>query len=94
MDRALFRKLAAEMGVTEQRVMAIQAAPSFEESKVRLAALKADAKATYKKLAFQYHPDRNPGDASAGPPTYSRGDDPRRRGPACRRVSAQTRRSG
>lgn len=65
MDKALFRKLAAEMGVTEQRVMNIQTASSFEEARARLAALKADVKATYKKLAFQYHPDRNPGDVEA-----------------------------
>ena len=65
MDKALFQKLAAEMGVTEQRVTSIQAASSFEAARSRLAAFKADVKATYKKLAFQYHPDRNPGDAEA-----------------------------
>jgi hypothetical protein len=65
MDKALFRNLAAEMCVTKQRVTNIHAASSFEEAKKRLEALKVDAKAAYKRLAFKYHPDRNPGDAEA-----------------------------
>lgn len=65
MDRALLQTLTLELGITPERMRAIQAAPSFEEAKQRLVTLKADVKKAFKGLALKYHPDKNPGDPTA-----------------------------
>ena len=58
-------ELALEMGATPQRLQHIQQAPTLEEARNRLMALKVEAKAAFKRLAFRFHPDRNPGNLEA-----------------------------
>jgi len=50
------------MGITPQDFQAIQLAPSFEEAKKQLEALKTKVKAAFKKMAFELHPDRTGND--------------------------------
>lgn len=58
--------LAAEMGVTKDRVLKIRTARTLAEAQRLLEEMQADAKAAYRKLVFRYHPDRNPSDPEAG----------------------------
>ena len=58
-------ELALAMGVTQQRLQHIQQAPTLEEARNRLMALKVEVKAAFKRLAFRFHPDRNPGNLEA-----------------------------
>lgn len=64
MDQAKANQYAALMGLTPQRVQALQGL-SFDEALRSLEDLKKDARSRYRKLVFQCHPDRNPGDALA-----------------------------
>jgi len=63
MDPVLIQA-SQELGVTRAEVEALRRMP-FEAAVRRLADLKQVAKDRYRKLAFIYHPDRNPGDAKA-----------------------------
>jgi vancomycin resistance protein YoaR len=65
MDQVKARQYAAQLGLTPQRIQALQSLPSFDEASRSLEVLKKEARAQYRKLVFQYHPDRNPGNVSA-----------------------------
>lgn len=64
MDPKLAQELLAELGVTADALNTL-CRMSFEQAQLGLEGLKEQAKARYRKLAFKYHPDRNPGDAEA-----------------------------
>lgn len=64
MDHGLLERLVREFGLTPEVAMRLQRM-SFEQAVKELETVKVQAKATYRKLAFKYHPDRNPGDAEA-----------------------------
>jgi len=55
--------LASELGLTATRLERLRRLP-FEQAVRELAAFKDEVRATYRKLVFKYHPDRNHGDAS------------------------------
>lgn len=63
MDEQLVVEIMTELGAPPQAMRAVQCAPSFEEGKRRLEELKGLVRKTYKRLAFELHPDRNNGDA-------------------------------
>lgn len=65
MDPRLIHQMRLELGVTFQHLQQIQHMPVYEMACEALENLKEVARVRYKKLAFEYHPDRNPGDASA-----------------------------
>lgn len=65
MDPSTLKALAEEMGITQARLNSLRQARSFEEACRQLEAFKDEVNRTYKKLAFKYHPDRNPGDPAA-----------------------------
>lgn len=48
------------LGATQERLKRIRQLP-FEQASKELENLKVEARALYRKLAFQHHPDRNPG---------------------------------
>jgi hypothetical protein len=56
------QKLLGEMGVNPQDFQLIQQAPTFEDAKRQLEALKDKVKVGFKKLAFELHPDRTDND--------------------------------
>lgn len=57
--------MALEMGVTDNRMLEVRQAPTREHACQRLQALQADVRTAYRRAVFKYHPDRNPGDATA-----------------------------
>lgn len=63
MDPQLAR-IFGELGFTFEALRHIQSLP-LQEATRQLEALKLQARKRFKQLAFQYHPDRNPGDAEA-----------------------------
>jgi hypothetical protein len=63
MDPALIQA-SQELGVGLADVDVLRRMP-FEAAVQKLEELKTRARARYRKLAFKYHPDRNPGDAKA-----------------------------
>lgn len=65
MDQAKADQYAAQLGITSQQIRALQGLPTFEAATSRLDELKKEARSRYRKLVYQYHPDRNPGDSSA-----------------------------
>lgn len=65
MDQAKANRYAAQLGLTPQRLQALQSLPTFEEASRYLEELKKDVRTQYRKLVFQYHPDRNQGDPAA-----------------------------
>lgn len=58
---------AGTLGVGVNRTAAAASAPwdPYEILGIRVGASEADIKAAYRRLSFKYHPDRNPGDATA-----------------------------
>lgn len=56
------QQILNEMGITPLDFQVIQTAPSFKEAQRLLEALKDKAKAGFKRLAFEYHPDRTGND--------------------------------
>lgn len=64
MDQATGDAIAAQLGLTPQRVQALRSLP-FEKALLDLDVLKKEARSLYRRLVFQRHPDRNPGDPDA-----------------------------
>jgi DnaJ domain len=64
MDRRLVLEVMIALDATPQRIQQLQVMP-FQQAVRALEALKVHARARYKKLAFQWHPDRNQGDSGA-----------------------------
>ncbi len=65
MDQAKANQYAVQLGLTPQRLQALQSRSTFEEASQDLEELKKDVRLQYRKLVFQYHPDRNQGNPSA-----------------------------
>jgi hypothetical protein len=65
MDQAKANQYAVQLGFTPQQVQSLQALPTFEAATQALEEMKNDARSRYRKLVFQNHPDRNPGDTTA-----------------------------
>ena len=53
---------AIRLGAIPERLRAIQLAPNLKVAAARLKSLKKDVHETFKKLAFELHPDRHAGD--------------------------------
>jgi hypothetical protein len=58
------KRLIIELGLTLERLTALQEAP-YEQAVKLLENLKKEARASYRRLAFKYHPDRNAGNSEA-----------------------------
>jgi len=56
------QQVLREMGVTQADFQAIQRAPTLAEAQRLLTVLKDKVKAGFKRLAFEYHPDRTGND--------------------------------
>lgn len=61
-DQAKAQRALNALGVTPQALEAIRRSPSFPVAKQLLAQLKGQAKAKYRQLALDCHPDRTGGD--------------------------------
>lgn len=59
---ALDLELAAELGITRDRLEQVACAATIDEAKARLAAVVREAKRRHRQLALEYHPDRTGGD--------------------------------
>jgi hypothetical protein len=64
MDQATCKRIAAELGLTADCAQELLKLP-FERAVSELQAVKNAARSKYKKLVFQWHPDRNPDDPTA-----------------------------
>ena len=65
MDQQILFQVARALDATPERLQAIARLPNFELARKALEELKAEVHKRYKKLAFEWHPDRNPGDPEA-----------------------------
>jgi len=65
-QKKLLLEVMTEMGASPQQLQQkVQRQPTLEKAREALSDLKEEAKKRYKKLAFQWHPDRNPDDPTA-----------------------------
>jgi hypothetical protein len=64
MDQATCDSIAAQLGLTPQRIHELRTLP-FEKAVVQLDELKKEARGLYRKQVFKCHPDRNPNDDRA-----------------------------
>lgn len=55
----------SSLGFTPEAIAALQRLPTLGLAEERLEMMKTAAKALFRKYAFEWHPDRNPGDPSA-----------------------------
>lgn len=63
-QRQLILEVMQALDATPQRIHQLQRMP-FQQAVKALEEIKVEARKRYKKLAFQWHPDRNPDDPSA-----------------------------
>jgi len=64
MDRQLMSEVMVALDATPQRIQQLQRMP-FAQATEALEAIKSHARVQYKRLAFEWHPDRNQGDPRA-----------------------------
>ena len=65
MNRQLILEVMTALGAAPDRIQQIQRMPSFQLAVQALEDIKTKARKRYKRLAFQWHPDRNQGDEAA-----------------------------
>lgn len=65
MDQQILFQVARALDATPERLQQIARLPTFELACKALEELKTEVHKRYKKLAFEWHPDRNPGDPEA-----------------------------
>mgnify|MGYP001172864004 CR=1 FL=1 len=64
MDPQLVREVMVALDATPERIQQLCRIP-YPQAVEGLKTIKAEAHKKYKKLAFEWHPDRNPGDTKA-----------------------------
>ena len=64
MDRQLILDAMTALNASPQRIQLLRTMP-FQQAVNALEAIKIEAHKLYKKMAFEWHPDRNPDDPSA-----------------------------